>query len=87
MFKDRVYNKIIINYIKRSNPQLSDSAVVKVNGEVADKTRILRDGDSIDILDEVESIGTDPEKDNSILYQLVTKKSCDWDHPPPRSPP
>jgi GTP pyrophosphokinase len=44
-------NATVKDYLKRSNTRLPDSATVRVNGEVSATARVLRDGDSIEIVD------------------------------------
>lgn len=68
-------NTTVKDYLDRSNTHLSDSAVIKVNGEVAGRARSLRDGDSIEILDEKASVSGTPDQDRMHMGESMITQS------------
>lgn len=49
----------VLDYLNASNIRVSRGAVVKVNGEIAGMDRVLRDGDSVEVVDKKTTLNLD----------------------------
>lgn len=50
-------NATVRDFVKRFNPEIPSHLLMKVNGEIASMDRALRDGDTVEIIEEMGGIG------------------------------